>query len=273
MAGGPAEDLDDYAAGADACEAFLVLMQTGAETLGDFHAVDAIQSFLASDVDWDARATRGWTASRREAMESRCDEILGRDGWDDRIAVALLSDDPAEFWRAERAARRRGIDTFEIHVDKSDEIQSMDGPGSMRGSRLTPHEPSSSPSSPARPFPWIRSPPGQLTHSGSRTWASIGRSKPRGTTPASGQTWCSSGWRVPSCETEHVAERARGVASISLATRGGGHRHRTRRQRPGPQDTGARRRHPRPRVTRQGRAPPLVPLMGALGVKAARGGG
>ena len=118
MAGGPAEDLDDYAAGADACEAFLVLMQTGAETLGDFHAVDAIQSFLASDVDWDARATRGWTASRREAMESRCDEILGRDGWDDRIAVALLSDDPAEFWRAERAARRRGIDTFEIHVDK-----------------------------------------------------------------------------------------------------------------------------------------------------------
>jgi hypothetical protein len=116
--GGPAEDLDDYDAGADAVEAFLRHMETRAETLGDFHAVAAILRYLAQDDGWDERSGRGWTASRREVFEARCSEILERDEWQDRIDVGLLSDNPAEFWRADQAARHRGIDTFDIHVGK-----------------------------------------------------------------------------------------------------------------------------------------------------------
>jgi hypothetical protein len=118
VAGGPAEDLDDYDEGADAVEAFLGHMETRAETLGDFHAVAAIRRYLVQESGWDERSLRGWTASRRDAFEVMCAEILDRDEWDDRIAVGLLSDDPAEFWRAEQAARHRGIDTFEVHVAK-----------------------------------------------------------------------------------------------------------------------------------------------------------
>ena len=116
--GGPAEDLDDYDAGADAVEAFLRHMETRAETLGDYHAVAAIERYLDQEDGWDQRSQRGWTASRREAFGTKCAEILARSQWQDRIAVGLLSDDPTEFWRADQAARRRGIDTFDIHIDK-----------------------------------------------------------------------------------------------------------------------------------------------------------
>jgi hypothetical protein len=116
--GGPAEDLDDYESGADAVEAFLTHMASRAETLGDFQAVAAVRSYLSREDGWEERAQRGWTANRREAFEARCDEMLDRPEWADRIAVGLLSDDQAEFWRAEQAARRRGIDTFDIHVAK-----------------------------------------------------------------------------------------------------------------------------------------------------------
>ena len=115
-AGGPAEDIDDYEEGADAVAAYLDHLGTHAATLGDFHAVAAIQDFLARESGWDERVARGWTASRRSAFEVRCAEILGRDVWRDRTAVALLSEDPGEFWRADQAARRLGIDTFDLHL-------------------------------------------------------------------------------------------------------------------------------------------------------------
>jgi hypothetical protein len=116
VAGGPAEDLDDYEAGAEVVEAFLEHMTSRAETLGDFHAIAAVGSYLALEDGWEARSQRGWTATRREAFEDRCDELLQRREWDDRIAVGLLSDDRQEFWQAEQAARLRGIDTFELHL-------------------------------------------------------------------------------------------------------------------------------------------------------------
>ncbi|WP_322936739.1 hypothetical protein [Nocardioides bizhenqiangii] len=114
--GGPAQDLEDYTEGADAVEAYLSHMATRAETLGDFHAVDAIRSFLDRDGSWDELSQQGWTATRRAAFEDLCAQILDRDVWNDLIAVALLSDDGGEFWRADQAARRRGIDTYDIHL-------------------------------------------------------------------------------------------------------------------------------------------------------------
>jgi hypothetical protein len=114
--GGPAEDLDDYEDGADAVERYLEHVTTRAETLVDFHAVDALRRFLERDDGWDDRSRRGWTATRREAFEARCTEILGRPAWRDLVNVSLQSDDPAERWRADSAASSLGIDTYPLHV-------------------------------------------------------------------------------------------------------------------------------------------------------------
>jgi hypothetical protein len=118
VAGGPAEDLADYDEGADAVEAYLGHLTDRAETLGDYLAIASIRSFLVDEQDWEELGTRGWAATRRAAYEARCDEILGRDQWEGRIAVGLLSDEPAELWRAERAARLRGLDTFDLHLHR-----------------------------------------------------------------------------------------------------------------------------------------------------------
>jgi hypothetical protein len=118
IAGGPAEDLDDYVDGADAVESFLAHMQAQAHTLEDFHAVTAIRTFLQREDGWEERGVRGWTATRREAFEALCEEILGRREWIDRVAVGLLSDDAAELWKADHAARELGIDTFDVWVQQ-----------------------------------------------------------------------------------------------------------------------------------------------------------
>jgi len=115
--GGPAEDMDDYEEGADAVEAFLALMTTRAETLHDFTAVAAVRSFLSGEDGWDARAVRGWTATRRQVFEDVCDEILGRESWP-ALITAGLSGDASEFHLANRAAKTLGMDTFAAHVAK-----------------------------------------------------------------------------------------------------------------------------------------------------------
>jgi len=114
--GGPAEDMSDYADGADAVEAYLGHMATRAETLRDFSSIASLATFLASDEPWDHLASLGWTATRREAFERACEDVLGRDSWDPLIYVGLDSDDGAGYWLAEQAARRRGLDIFDIQV-------------------------------------------------------------------------------------------------------------------------------------------------------------
>lgn len=118
IAGGPAEDMTDYLDGADATEAFLALMDERAETLGDFQAVASIQSFLGRDEGWDELAVRGWSATRRDAFERVCDQILNRQEWRGRVELALESEDPQEYWRAEQAARRLGMDVFAVQVQR-----------------------------------------------------------------------------------------------------------------------------------------------------------
>lgn len=113
--GGPAEDLDDYEDAADAVEAYLGHAVAGAETFVDYLSVRAVQRFLSEVEGWDERAVRGWSATRREAFERHCAEILGRPEWRDRAAVGLLADD-GEFWKAHRVARHLGMDTFAVLV-------------------------------------------------------------------------------------------------------------------------------------------------------------
>ena len=114
--GGPAQDLDDYDEGADAVEAYLIAIRDRAETLDDLLTVDSLHTFLQRDDGWEERAQRGWTATRRQAFEDACAEIVRRDHWRSLIEDGLRSEDPVQFGRANDAARRQGIDTFDVHV-------------------------------------------------------------------------------------------------------------------------------------------------------------
>jgi len=118
VTGGPAQDMDDYAEGVEAIEAYLALLQTRAESLGDYLAVVSIKRFLDQDGGWDIRATKGWSLARREALAGQCAAVLNAPEWDDRIRVGLMCDERFEFGRADVASRERGIDTFDIQVAK-----------------------------------------------------------------------------------------------------------------------------------------------------------
>lgn len=116
VVGGPAEDMADYEQGADAVEAYLGQMTSRAETLADFQSVSTIAMFLERDDGWDELAGLGWTATRREAFERACERILADEAWAPRVYAGLDSDDGATYWRAEQAARRLGLDIFDIQV-------------------------------------------------------------------------------------------------------------------------------------------------------------
>jgi hypothetical protein len=112
--GGPAEDIDDYADGADAIERYLTLMQPRAESLDDYRAVAAIRDFVGADERWEVDRP-GWSVSRREAFHATCLEILGQPHWHDRVSAVLKPDaSDWDIFRARTVARDLGIDTFEV---------------------------------------------------------------------------------------------------------------------------------------------------------------
>lgn len=113
LPGGPDGDIDDYEDAADAVEAYLEAMRTRATDLGDLTAVTALQEWLASDTWSERLVAPGWSTLQRELCLAACREITGRDHWQDRISVALLSEDEAEFDQAQRLAVTRGQDTFD----------------------------------------------------------------------------------------------------------------------------------------------------------------
>jgi hypothetical protein len=86
--------------------------------LDDYQVVAAIGSFLDLDEGWDERSVHGWTATRRQAFEDTCRQILAWPSWDEQIAVGLASDDEATFWVAEEIARERGSDTFDVLLNR-----------------------------------------------------------------------------------------------------------------------------------------------------------
>jgi hypothetical protein len=127
VAGGPAEDLDDYDQGAGAVGAFMDHMVSSAETLDDFHAIAAVESFLTRDDGWQERAERGWTEARRQHLQVQCTEVLNREQWTERVADGLQAEDDVTFWKANQAAQKLGIDTFDLLFRKVTE-DPYDGP-------------------------------------------------------------------------------------------------------------------------------------------------
>lgn len=119
IAGGPAQDMDDYEDGAAVTASFLGLMDSRAKTLTQLLAVSSIKDFLANDqADWKAREGRGWAEDKRTELSTLCKSIMERPTWRTLISERLKSDDALVFFEANQSARVLGIDTWPTHWER-----------------------------------------------------------------------------------------------------------------------------------------------------------
>jgi hypothetical protein len=116
--GGPAEDIDDYADGSRAVQLLIGHLETRASTVHHVLAVDQIERYLADDARWASRDRQDWPPELRDRLRTTCRDIIGRPEWRGLALAGMDSDDPAVFWEAERAARRVGVDTLEVHLSR-----------------------------------------------------------------------------------------------------------------------------------------------------------
>lgn len=117
IAGGPAEGIDDYPDGADAIAGYLRHVDPATGTLDDFVTVAAISDLLADGrADWERRAARGWSATVRQWMEQRCQDLLAHPRWWALAVSGLSAEDPRAVESAHQVARRLGVETFELEL-------------------------------------------------------------------------------------------------------------------------------------------------------------
>ena len=114
--GAPGKDIDDYEDAPLAVDHFLRHMHNRAETLADLIAVDHCRRFLKPSDEWNDRLARLWSETRRADLYALCESIIAHERWPALTARELESDDRMTFWRADRAARVLGIDTFDRHI-------------------------------------------------------------------------------------------------------------------------------------------------------------
>lgn len=118
IAGGPAEDMDDYADGAIVVDRYLHHLGAEPRQIEQLIAVDCIEQFLKQETEWNAREERGWTPELRNALISKVETVKRLPYWPEVIAAELASTDPIKFSLADQAARAIGIDTWQHHFDR-----------------------------------------------------------------------------------------------------------------------------------------------------------
>jgi hypothetical protein len=112
--GGPAQDMDDYADGAEVTELYLQHLATHAPRLRRFVSVHAIRGFLEDPgADWRARAARGWSAERRARLLAQARAILERPEWPALVLARQDTDDEHELYLLDRVAHLLGVDLWQ----------------------------------------------------------------------------------------------------------------------------------------------------------------
>jgi len=115
IAGGPAQDIDDYPDAPRLLARFLQLAAERPPRLEHFLVVDDIRGFLREQHGWSERYQHGWTTRLRAELAVACDQIMSRPEWPALATRGLHAQDRQVFWAAERTARSLGLDTFEAH--------------------------------------------------------------------------------------------------------------------------------------------------------------
>lgn len=115
ISGGPAEDIDDYEDAAEAIEAYLDALWVQQTFKPKFFVViDRIREWLTSEEGWDKRSKCGWTLESRGRCLVLSQELLKNEKWKIDAVVDLGSPDGDVFHWANSAARKLGIDTWDV---------------------------------------------------------------------------------------------------------------------------------------------------------------
>ena len=116
IAGGPAQDIDDYRDAAFVITRFLEHLQTRANNLTHLTVVDSILGFLSID-SWDTaeKELNGWDEQTRDSAIQMSQAIIQQPQWMPLALAGLKSEDNLTFYIANRAAQIVGIDTWEYH--------------------------------------------------------------------------------------------------------------------------------------------------------------
>ncbi|SFM38011.1 hypothetical protein [Rugamonas rubra] len=120
IAGGPAQDIDDYADGAAVLRAYLErLLAMRPTRLEHLSAVEAIISFVEDEERaWDTLAAHGWDRSVRAKVAALAGQVLALDYWPGLVVRQLSDPDAAAFASASRAASAVGIDPWEAYYER-----------------------------------------------------------------------------------------------------------------------------------------------------------
>jgi hypothetical protein len=114
IAGGPAEDIDDYDASMLVITNFLRHSFSHCNTLSNLLVVTNIKGFLEQEGEiWNKRLVASWNNKTRENCLEECKKIIFQDRWDDLIWSEIGSEDNYKKYCATQAARILGIDTWQ----------------------------------------------------------------------------------------------------------------------------------------------------------------
>ncbi|MDH5181295.1 MAG: hypothetical protein OEZ39_06635 [Gammaproteobacteria bacterium] len=116
FAGGPAEDIYSYEEAAEAITSLLrhIRARVSHPLLGFLLIGDSILTYLNS-LDPDTMQEYGWSEQLVDEAGHACHEIIAWPSWEALINTGLESDEPVTFYKANRAAGVKQIDTWDIH--------------------------------------------------------------------------------------------------------------------------------------------------------------
>lgn len=122
--GGPAEDIDDYADGAEVCALYLEhVARDPAVDLRAFLHVQAIRRFEGDpDGPWAERERRGWTPARRLAIRTGANAYLARPEWRALAEAGLQRELRQEYWPAAAVAQALEIDVWPHHFRRQRDL-------------------------------------------------------------------------------------------------------------------------------------------------------
>ncbi len=114
--GGPAENIDAYAGGAEATRLYVEKIEAMEQHFGDYLVLNSVKRFIENDeADWPSRAEKGWTDSLKSELILEINQILDDPKWPEFIEVQkdLVEDD--EFYQLNQVASLLDIDLWESY--------------------------------------------------------------------------------------------------------------------------------------------------------------
>ncbi|MBO8155078.1 MAG: limonene hydroxylase [Bacillaceae bacterium] len=113
IAGGPAENIDDYEKAPIVIKEFLRHSATMCTTVKHLNDMINIYQFLKDDEDWENRLAEGWTPEQRDQFLLSSEELIFNEKWEHQIWEGLKSKDSFTHWNSMRAARFLDIDIWD----------------------------------------------------------------------------------------------------------------------------------------------------------------